>query len=105
MGGGLGLGLGLGVGAGLGWAVVAAGTGLSQKLTVYGAPLGLGRGGAGAGVLRLEPDFLKLGFATGNWFEFGFCDWNLVLGWVGLEIDGLGRSTAAMTSNFYLCLS
>ena len=70
-----------------------------------GAQLGLGRGGAGAGVLRLEPDLPKLGFATGNWFEFGFCDWNLVLGWVGLEIDGLGRSTAAMTSNFYLCLS
>ena len=37
--------------------------------------------------------------------DFGFCDWNLVLGWVGLEIDGLGRSTEAMTSNFYLFLS
>ena len=47
------------------------------------------------GFLRLEPDL-----------NFGkFCDWNLVLGWVGLEIDGLGGSTPAMTSNFYLFLS
>ena len=37
--------------------------------------------------------------------DFGFCDWHLVLGWVGLEIDGLGRSTESMTSNFYLFLS
>ena len=35
----------------------------------------------------------------------GFCDWNLVLGWVGLEIDGLGGSTPAVTSNFHLFLS
>ena len=27
------------------------------------------------------------------------------LGWVGLEIDGLGGSTPAMTSNFYLFLA
>ena len=47
------------------------------------------------GVLRLEPD-LNLG---------DFCDWNLVLGSVGLEIDGLGSSTPAMTSNFHLFLS
>ena len=29
----------------------------------------------------------------------------VVLGWVRLEIDGLGGSTLAMTSNFYLFLS
>ena len=29
----------------------------------------------------------------------------LVLGWAGLEIDGLGGSTPATTSNFYLFLS
>ena len=63
--------------------------------------------GAGAGVLRLEPDFLRLGFAVCDWKlnQFGFCDCDLVLGWVGLEIEGLGRSTEAMTSNFYLFLS
>ena len=34
-----------------------------------------------------------------------FGDWNLVLGWVGREIDGLGGSTLATTSNFYLFIS
>ena len=34
-----------------------------------------------------------------------FCDRNLVLGWAGLEIDGLGGSTPATKSNFYLFLS
>ena len=50
------LGLGFPLGTGLGW-LGYRGLGWS----------GLGRaGGAGAGVLRPEPDFLKLGFATGN---------------------------------------
>ena len=56
-----------------------------------------GLGWEGSGALRLEPDFLRSGFE--KLIEFGFCDWNLVLGWVGLEFEGLGRSTAAMTSN------
>ena len=42
---------------------------------------------------------LDLGWAVEPDFEFG------VLGWVGLEIDGLGGSTLAMTINFYLFLS
>ena len=65
----------------------------------------------------MEPGFLKwgswggvvglwAGLGGGRSFEFcdwiGFCDWHLVLGWVGLEIDGLGGSTPAMKSNFYL---
>ena len=59
---------------------------------------GLLRAGAGAGVLRLEPDFLETDLNLGLRLEPGF-------GWVGLEIDGLGDSTPAMTSNFYLFLS
>ena len=57
--------------------------------------------GVGAGLLSLELDFLGLGLGG----RAGFCDWNLVLGWVGLEIEGLGGSTPATTSNFYLFLS
>ena len=58
------------------------------------------RGWAGAGLGGLG------GHGTRSFaLEFGLCDWNLVLGWVGLEIDGLGGSTPAMTSNFSLFLS
>ena len=75
--------LGLGRGWG-GWGAAGAGAGPGVNL-VLGLGLGLGLGGAGAGagagagflgsglgweragVLRLEPDFLKWGsFATGN---------------------------------------
>ena len=57
---------------GLGWAENEVGEfcdlEIGLKLTVLEAGLGwAGKGvGAGAGVLRLEPDFPKLGFATGN---------------------------------------
>ena len=52
-------------------------------------------GGAGAEVLRLEPDQrLETDLTLG-----------LVLGRVGLEIDGRGGATPAMTTNFYLFLS
>ena len=56
-----------------------------------GGGWGLGAGGRAGG---LEIDL-----------EFRFCDRNLVLCWSGLEIDGLGGSTPATTSNFYLFLS
>ena len=92
----------------LGWAGLGSGAGFSfgnWAALAYWAGLGwAGLGWAGLGLawlgwaglagLRLEPD-LNLG---------EFCDWNLDLGWVGLEIDGLGGSTPAMTSNFYVFL-
>ena len=45
-------------------------------------------------------DFLKLGFATRKSIDFGFCDWNLVLGWVGLEIDGFRELNGSNDKQF-----
>ena len=101
LGVGAGGGWGLGVGGGEGWAGVgvgaAGGAGVGAfdfgwKKTVGGLGGAAWEGGGGGG----------RSFVTGTWV---LRDWSLVLGWVGLEIDGLGRSTAAMTSNFYLFLS
>ena len=75
--GGCGLGLGLGVlrlepdwgvlrlaiDLNLGFVIGTCGWGWTG---LGWAGLGWEGGGAGAAVLRLEPDFLKLGFATGN---------------------------------------
>ena len=71
-------------------------TGFPFETTFWKIGWGLGAGGWGLGAGG------GLGFRG---IDFGFCDWNLVLGWVGLEIDGLGSSMEAMTSNFYLILS
>ena len=77
------MGLGLEPGlewAGLGWGDWGWAWGVGPRLGLDWA--GLGWAGKGVGRGR--------SFATGAWFDFGFCDWNLVLGWVGLEIEGLG---------------
>ena len=62
------------MGLGSGWPMAGAG---------WAGRLGWA-GGAGAGVLRLEPDFLKLGFAAGTGLNLVF-----VTGawfWVGLVL-------------------
>ena len=84
-----GRGLGLGAGTGAGWG---------------GAGLGLGLARAGAG------GWADCAGGLGGWvglgeFCIGNCDRNMVLCWSGLEIDGLGGSTPATTSSFYLFLS
>ena len=64
---------------------------------------GLAKNGAGAGA-----GLGVAGWAGRGWGGGGgavISNYFVVLGWVRLEIDGLGGSTLAMTSNFYLFLS
>ena len=55
-----------------------------------GVAAGLGWGGVG---------LAGLGWAGLGWEEF-WNEWNLVLGWVGLEIDGLGGLNASNDKKF-----
>ena len=73
------------MGAGVLWAVGGwLGLGLGAGLVGMLGQGQLGWAGlAGAGVLRLEPDFLETDLNLGLRLQPGF-------GWVGLDIDGLG---------------
>ena len=91
---------GLGVGA---WGLRAGGSG--GWGWGLGAAWGLGGGGWGLGAWVAWGAGGAPGLGPEIDSNLVFGDWNLVLGWVGREIDGLGGSTLATTSNFYLFLS